>query len=52
LSTRPGGSSVPSIDAAFDVANTITFAPTPGGGANDDFCNVFLGAPSVTITIQ
>ena len=42
------GTSAPAIDAAFDVANTITFQDT---GAND-LCLVFLGAPSVTITIQ
>ncbi len=46
------GSSAPAIDAAFDVANTITFQATAGGGANDNYCNVFLGAPSVSITIQ
>ena len=41
------GSSVPSIDAAFDVANTITFVQSAA-----DACFAILGPPSVTITIQ
>ena len=45
------GSFAPAIDAAFDVANTITFQQVPGGG-NEDVCTAFIGAPSVSITIQ
>lgn len=41
------GSSAPAIDAAFDVAGTITFVQS-----GLDSCFAFLGAPSVSITIQ
>lgn len=41
------GSSAPSIDAAFDVTDTITFVQSAA-----DACYAFLGAPSITITIQ
>lgn len=41
------GTSAPAIDAAFDVADTITFLQSAA-----DACYAFLGAPSISITIQ
>lgn len=40
-------SSPPTIDAAFDVAGTITFITSAANA-----CFVFLGAPSISITIR
>ena len=41
------GGTAPTFDVAFDVANTITFNVASG-----TTCSVFLGPPTVTITIK